>query len=298
MSGFSKFAGWMGQAWRRSISFLRENKVTVSGRQFSCLPIAIVISAVLFACLMPCCAIIALAPEQDDTAATQEPAEVGELEETTEPARPTRITKPSNTPAPTNTFEPTSTDTPLPTATNTPLPTATRTPRPTSTPTAVPDAVVTGETLNMRAGPDTVYHVVGALNRGDELVITGVNADRTWIRVRAGGQQGWVLAELCVVNLVLGSVAVVDVPVPTAAPLPTSPPAPTAAPQPTSPPAPPTEPPAPAAVCDCSGDIYNCSNFTTHNQAQACYNYCVSIGRGDIHGLDGDNDGSACESLP
>ena len=224
----------------------------------------------------------------------------------TDTAEPTRVPEPSDTPVPTNTPEPTSTPTPQPTATytpqptatNTPLPTATRTPRPTSTPTAVPDAVVTGETLNMRAGPDTVYHVVGALNRGDELVITGVNADRTWIRVRAGGQQGWVLAELCVVNLVLGSVAVADVPAPTAAPLPTSPPAPTTAPQPTSPPAPPTEPPAPAAVCDCSGDIYNCSNFTTHNQAQACYNYCVSIGRGDIHGLDGDNDGSACESLP
>jgi hypothetical protein len=67
------------------------------------------------------------------------------------------------------------------------------------------------------------------------------------------------------------------------------------------PPPPPTSPPAPhppAAVCDCSGNIYNCANFVTHAEAQACYNYCISVGRGDIHRLDGDNDGSACESLP
>ena len=54
----------------------------------------------------------------------------------------------------------------------------------------------------------------------------------------------------------------------------------------------------PAAVCDCSGNIYNCSDFDTQAQAQACYEYCISQGRGDIHGLDGDNDGVACESLP
>jgi micrococcal nuclease len=59
----------------------------------------------------------------------------------------------------------------------------------------------------------------------------------------------------------------------------------------------PTSPP-PAAVCDCSGNIYNCSDFATHAQAQACYEYCISQGRGDIHRLDGDNDGVACESLP
>jgi micrococcal nuclease len=52
------------------------------------------------------------------------------------------------------------------------------------------------------------------------------------------------------------------------------------------------------AVCDCSGNKYNRSHFATHAQAQACYEYCMSIGRGDVHRLDGDSDGSACESLP
>jgi len=50
--------------------------------------------------------------------------------------------------------------------------------------------------------------------------------------------------------------------------------------------------------CDCSGDIYNCSDFSTHAEAQACYEYCKSLGRGDVHRLDGNNDGIACESLP
>ena len=59
-----------------------------------------------------------------------------------------------------------------------------------------------------------------------------------------------------------------------------------------------TSPPA-AAVCDCSGDTLNCGNFNTHNEAQACYNYCWDQTGRDVHQLDGnDNDGLACESLP
>lgn len=60
----------------------------------------------------------------------------------------------------------------------------------------------------------------------------------------------------------------------------------------------PTTQPPPVAVCDCSDNIYNCSDFSTHAKAQACYEYCKSLGRGDVHRLDGDNDGIACESLP
>lgn len=52
------------------------------------------------------------------------------------------------------------------------------------------------------------------------------------------------------------------------------------------------------APCSCSGNQYNCADFASHASAQACYNYCISIGRGDIHRLDSDSDGVACESLP
>ncbi|NOT05199.1 MAG: hypothetical protein HOP27_11430 [Anaerolineales bacterium] len=57
-------------------------------------------------------------------------------------------------------------------------------------------------------------------------------------------------------------------------------------------------PTAGGAVCACSGGL-DCKDFATHNQAQACYEYCRSLGLGDVHGLDGnDKDGLACESLP
>jgi len=56
--------------------------------------------------------------------------------------------------------------------------------------------------------------------------------------------------------------------------------------------------PPSGGVCSCSGDSYACKDFSTHNAAQACFDYCVSQGRGDIHRLDGNNDGLACENLP
>jgi hypothetical protein len=56
--------------------------------------------------------------------------------------------------------------------------------------------------------------------------------------------------------------------------------------------------PQPAAPCNCSGPDLNCSDFATHAEAQACYEYCKQQGYGDVFKLDGDNDGSACESLP
>jgi len=57
--------------------------------------------------------------------------------------------------------------------------------------------------------------------------------------------------------------------------------------------------PPQSAVCSCSGNTLNCGDFSTHSQAQACYNYCVSLGLGDVHDIDGnDKDGLACESLP
>jgi endonuclease YncB( thermonuclease family) len=56
--------------------------------------------------------------------------------------------------------------------------------------------------------------------------------------------------------------------------------------------------PVDISTCSCSYNQYNCSDFSSHSQAQACYEYCISQGTGDVHRLDGDSDGSACESLP
>lgn len=87
-----------------------------------------------------------------------------------------------------------------------------------------------------------------------------------------------------------------ETPEPTATPTPRPTVTPTPTPEPTPEPAPePTEtrdgadiPPLPA-----DGD-YNCGDFDTGAQAQQVYERDTS----DPHGLDGDDDGEACESLP
>ena len=50
--------------------------------------------------------------------------------------------------------------------------------------------------------------------------------------------------------------------------------------------------------CNCTGPDLNCDDFATQEEAQRCYDYCVSQGYGDVFGLDRDSDGIACESLP
>ncbi len=66
-----------------------------------------------------------------------------------------------------------------------------------------------------------------------------------------------------------------------------------------------TSSPPPAPLSDvsvpegttCSSNTYNCSDFKTHAEAQAVYEYCGGVSN-DIHKLDADGDGQACESLP
>ncbi len=67
--------------------------------------------------------------------------------------------------------------------------------------------------------------------------------------------------------------------------------APTPAPTEMAEPTPITKP-----VCECSYNKYNCSDFSNRAEAWECFNYCESLGKGDIHDLDRDNDGP-CDSL-
>jgi len=47
----------------------------------------------------------------------------------------------------------------------------------------------------------------------------------------------------------------------------------------------------------CSSNAYNCTDFKTHTEAQAVFDTCGGASN-DIHKLDSDGDGVACESLP
>lgn len=49
---------------------------------------------------------------------------------------------------------------------------------------------------------------------------------------------------------------------------------------------------------ECSSNIYECSDFQTHAEAQKVFEKCKSEGKKDIHKLDSDGDGFVCETLP
>ncbi len=51
------------------------------------------------------------------------------------------------------------------------------------------------------------------------------------------------------------------------------------------------------ALCDDKEYDYNCKDFRTQEEAQEVMEECGGRGS-DVHGLDGDGDGIACESLP
>jgi hypothetical protein len=51
------------------------------------------------------------------------------------------------------------------------------------------------------------------------------------------------------------------------------------------------------AAYQCRRNAYNCGDFRTRFHAQLAYQACGGLGS-DVHGLDEDRDGLACERLP
>ncbi|RME98035.1 MAG: hypothetical protein D6768_18295, partial [Chloroflexi bacterium] len=50
------------------------------------------------------------------------------------------------------------------------------------------------------------------------------------------------------------------------------------------------------ATCDCSADTLDCRNFGSAREAQACFDACLASAGFDVHDLDVDGDGLACET--
>jgi len=59
-----------------------------------------------------------------------------------------------------------------------------------------------------------------------------------------------------------------------------------------------TSPAPTSSDCTCTSDLYSCTSFDTQSRAQACYDHCQSLGVGDIHRLETNQDGTVCEELP
>ncbi len=52
-----------------------------------------------------------------------------------------------------------------------------------------------------------------------------------------------------------------------------------------------------SASCSCSGDRYDCKDFSSWDAAQTCWTRCYLQGYGDPNHLDNNGDGLACENL-
>ena len=163
-----------------------------------------------------------------------------------------------------------------------PAPTATVA-LPTSTPAGV--TVTAQGNVNLRQGPGTEYTTVGVLTQGQTVRAYGRNAGGNWLIVDTGHVSSWVATWVVAVSGDVNSLPVMSAP-----PTPTwQPPAATRVPQATQPPAAGEQP----SGWNCSGDIYNCSDFRNR-----CADLC-SYWRacpGDPSRLDADGDGWACES--
>lgn len=108
--------------------------------------------------------------------------------------------------------------TPTPAPTQTAAPTAT----PLPSPTPAPAASVTGDSINVRSGPGTVYPVVAQAKKGEMLLVISRTQDGAWLEVTlAGGKQGWVSARLATLNVPVESLPVAKVIPPTPKPAPT-----------------------------------------------------------------------------
>ena len=127
-------------------------------------------------------------------------------------------------------------------ATDTPTvtPTALPTPPPTPTPTATSASptVSISRVMNVRAGPGTIYPILGQASPGEQFPISGKNPAGGWWQIIYRGQYAWVYSPLVTATYPeLVQVAPIiptppPTPVPTATPIPPTPIPPTPVPQP------------------------------------------------------------------
>lgn len=201
----------------------------------------------------------------------------------------------TKTPAPTVAFALTSTSAP----TNTNQPTSTNRPANTSTPLPAATAAVARDytvlnSANMRSCTTTNCAVVVRLSGGTVVSVTGsetgesVSGSTQWYIVRLqDGRTGYVHSSL----LGAGIIAVAPTAVPPAAS--NNGGGGGSGSSNTSQAAPATSVPPSQPQWSCSGNIYNCSDFSNRNQLMDYFNACP----GDPSDLDGNKDGVPCESL-
>lgn len=168
---------------------------------------------------------------------------------------------------------------------------------PLDTPTPISAEPSANTDSPLYGGPDFTYAILGQVTAGEPLTIIGWYTEGTWYLLANG--------------LWLPGAAVDNAPLllplvfPTSTPIPTNTPTITPTPLPTatlvgSPTPTPTATSLDSPVCDCSADTYDCLGniFATRSEAQLCFEYCFRQTGLDIHLLDPNLNGMACENLP
>ncbi|MGQ9626998.1 MAG: SH3 domain-containing protein [Anaerolineae bacterium] len=90
-----------------------------------------------------------------------------------------------------------------------------------------PTGKITADHLNVRAGPDTNYNVIGKLVAGQKVRLSGRNLEGTWLLVYLpDGRQGWISAryvEIKEITSTLASLKTIEhfTPLPRSQPTPT-----------------------------------------------------------------------------
>ncbi len=74
-----------------------------------------------------------------------------------------------------------------------------------------PQATITGDTLNVRAGPGTAYAIAGRAKAGQTFPIVGKSEDGKWWQIDMSGKTGWVLGQYVTAAGPLGGIPVVKV---------------------------------------------------------------------------------------
>ena len=171
-----------------------------------------------------------------------------------------------------------------------------RTPPP-ATPTPQPVGPIANTASPLYSGPSLDSIIVGQTSVGEQLTVIGYYTEGEWYLL---GNGHW-LPGAVVDNapLALPLVFPTMTPVPSSTPTATFTPLPTAtlvgSPTPT-----PTATSLDEPVCDCSGDTLDCLGniFANRAEAQQCFEYCFRQTGRDIHLLDPNLNGMACENLP
>ena len=166
---------------------------------------------------------------------------------------------------------------------------------PTSTPQPV--GPIANAISPLYSGPDFDAAIVGQTTVGQELTIVGLYTEGAWyLLVNGLWLPGAVVDNApLAMPLVFPTMTPVPSPTPTVTftPLPSATPTGSATPTPTA-----TSLDEP--VCDCSGDNLDCLGniFANRAKAQQCFEYCFRQTGLDIHLLDPNLNGMACENLP